>query len=185
MENGTDAQGNILMERCNGSGAYVAGVNLEATYTPMNDFNMQLGYTFQQSRYKEPEVWSENPNIKPQTRMFRTPDHYGFFTMDYTMFDALNVALTGTYTGSMLVQHFAGYVAEDEEVVTPDFFDMGIKVSYDIKLSNNSTMQVNGGVKNIFNAYQDDLDKGADRDAGYIYGPSLPRTFFLGVKLGL
>ena len=85
----------------------------------------------------------------------------------------------------MLVQHFAGYVAEDEEVVTPDFFDMGIKVAYDIKLSNNSTMQVNGGVKNIFNAYQDDLDKGADRDAGYIYGPSLPRTFFLGVKLGL
>ena len=85
----------------------------------------------------------------------------------------------------MLVQHFAGYVAEDEEVVTPDFFDMGIKVSYDIKLSNNSTMQFNGGVKNIFNAYQDDLDKGADRDAGYIYGPSLPRTFFLGVKLGL
>lgn len=184
-ENGTDAQGNLLMERCNGSGAYVGGLNLEATYTPISNLNMQLGYTLQQSRYKEPEVWSENPNIKPQTRMFRTPDHYGFMTIDYTMFDALNIALSGTYTGSMLVQHFAGYIAEDEEVITPDFFDMGIKVAYDVKLSNNSTMQFNAGIKNIFNSYQEDLDQGADRDAGYIYGPSLPRTFFFGLKLGL
>lgn len=184
-ENGTDAQGNLLMERTNGSGAYVAGVNLEATYTPIRDLNMQLGYTFQQSRYKEPETWSENPNIKPQTRMFRTPDHYGFLTMDYTMFDALNIALSGTYTGSMLVQHFAGYVTEDEEVITPNFFDMGIKVAYDIKVSNNSTLQFNAGVKNIFNSYQDDFDQGADRDAGYIYGPGLPRTFFVGLKLGI
>ncbi len=184
-ENGTDAQGNILMERTNGSGAYVAGVNLEATYSPIRDLNMQIGYTFQKSRYKEPEVWSENPNIKPQTRMFRTPDHYGFLTVDYTMFDALNVALSGVYTGSMLVQHFAGYVAEDVEVITPNFFDMGIKVAYDLKLSNNSVIQFNGGVKNIFNSYQDDFDQGADRDAGYIYGPSLPRTFFVGLKLGI
>ena len=184
-ENGTDAQGNILMERANGSGAYVAGVNVEATYTPIRDLNMQIGYTFQQSRYKEPEVWSENPNIEPQKRMFRTPDHYGFMTVDYTMFEALNIALSGTYTGSMLVQHFAGYVAEDVEVITPDFFDMGIKVAYDIKLSNNSVLQLNGGVKNIFNSYQNDFDKGADRDAGYIYGPALPRTFFVGLKLGI
>ena len=184
-ENGTDAQGNLLMERCNGSGAYVGGFNLEMTYTPVSDLNMQLGYTLQQSRYKEPEVWSENPNIEPQTRMFRTPDHYGFMTIDFTMFDALNIALSGTYTGSMLVQHFAGYIAEDEEVITPDFFDMGIKVAYDVKLSNNSTMQFNAGIKNIFNSYQEDLDQGADRDAGYIYGPSLPRTFFFGLKLGL
>lgn len=184
-ENGTDAQGNILMERTNGSGAYVAGVNLEATYSPIRDLNMQIGYTFQKSRYKEPEVWSENPNIKPQTRMFRTPNHYGFLTMDYTMFDALNVALSGVYTGSMLVQHFAGYVAEDVEVITPNFFDMGIKIAYDYKLSNNNVIQFNGGVKNIFNSYQDDFDQGADRDAGYIYGPSLPRTFFVGLKLGI
>ena len=184
-ENGTDAQGNILMERTNGSGAYVAGVNVEATYTPIRDLNMQIGYTFQKSRYKEPEVWSENPNIEPQKRMFRTPDHYGFMTVDYTMFDALNIALSGTYTGSMLVQHVAGYIAEDVEMTTPNFFDMGIKIAYDYKLSNNNVIQFNGGVKNIFNSYQDDFDQGADRDAGYIYGPALPRTFFLGLKLGI
>ena len=31
--------------------------------------------------------------------------------------------------------------------------------------------------------YQNDFDKGADRDSGYIYGPSLPRSFFAGVKI--
>ena len=37
------------------------------------------------------------------------------------------------------------------------------------------TMQLYGGVQNLFNAYQKDFDKGVDRDSGYIYGPSLPR----------
>ena len=30
---------------------------------------------------------------------------------------------------------------------------------------------------------QNDFDFGADRDSGYIYGPTLPRSFFFGVKL--
>ena len=43
-------------------------------------------------------------------------------------------------------------------------------------------MQLYGGVQNLFNAYQKDFDKGADRDSGYIYGPSLPRSWFVGAK---
>jgi outer membrane receptor for ferrienterochelin and colicins len=40
-------------------------------------------------------------------------------------------------------------------------------------------------MKNIFNSFQKDFDKGEFRDAGYIYGPTLPRTVFLGIKLQL
>ena len=32
----------------------------------------QMGVTVQRSRYKEAETWSENPNIAPQKKMFRT-----------------------------------------------------------------------------------------------------------------
>jgi outer membrane receptor for ferrienterochelin and colicin len=39
------------------------------------------------------------------------------------------------------------------------------------------------GVKNILDQFQSDLDKGMDRDAGFIYGPATPRTFFAGVNL--
>ncbi|MDG2441219.1 MAG: TonB-dependent receptor, partial [Crocinitomicaceae bacterium] len=46
-----------------------------------------------------------------------------------------------------------------------------------------STIQFYGGVKNIFNAYQNDFDIGKNRDSNYIYGPSQPRTFYVGLKL--
>ena len=39
------------------------------------------------------------------------------------------------------------------------------------------------GVQNIFNSFQKDLDKGEFRDAGYFYGPTQPRTFFIGFKI--
>ncbi|MFZ4583239.1 MAG: TonB-dependent receptor, partial [Paludibacter sp.] len=91
------------------------------------------------------------------------------------------LSATGTYTGSMLAPHFAGYIAADKMEQTPSFFDLNLKASYDIKL-NGVTIQLSGGIKNAFNAYQKDLDQGALRDAGYIYGPGLPRTVFVGLK---
>ncbi|MCI7341329.1 MAG: TonB-dependent receptor, partial [Prevotella sp.] len=43
-------------------------------------------------------------------------------------------------------------------------------------------VQLNGGVQNIFDAFQKDLDRGTYRDSGYFYGPTQPRTFFVGAK---
>ena len=60
---------------------------------------------------------------------------------------------------------------------------MGFKTSYDFKVYSSFTLQLNAGVQNIFNSFQKDFDSGGDRDYGYIYGPTLPRTFFFGVKL--
>ena len=177
---GRDAQGNRLMERRNGSGARVAGVNLEAkmAYAWMQ---LQAGATLQRSRYKEPESWSET--VDPQKKMFRSPDVYGYFTSTFTPWKRFSCSLTGTYTGSMLVQHMAGYIPEDREETTPDFFDMNLKLAYDIPLFRTVTLQVNGGVQNLFNAFQSDFDKGGNRDAGYVYGPGSPRSYFIGCKI--
>lgn len=182
--NGIDAQGNLLMERRNGSGAYVGGVNFEAQLKH-NDFVVQAGYTWQQSRYKTPEKWSDNPDIVPQRRMFRTPDHYGYLSLQCPITERFQASASGIFTGPMLVQHYAGYVEYDCEKITPAFFDMGVKLTYDIPLTVGSILQVNGGVQNVFNSYQNDFDKGALRDAGYIYGPSMPRTYYMGLKLKL
>jgi len=115
--------------------------------------------------------------------MFRSPNRYGYLTANYTVTKNFNISLSGTYTGSMLVQHFAGYIAEDTENKTPDFYDLNLKLSYDFKLNSSAQLQLNTGVQNIFNSYQKDFDKGEFRDAGYIYGPALPRTFFFGMKV--
>ena len=181
-ENGYDAQGNLIMERRNGSGARVMGINLEAkaVYSWMQ---IQAGATIQRSRYKEAQRWSEDESLAPQKRMFRTPDVYGYLTSTFTPWRTLSVSLTGTYTGSMLVQHLAGYIPNDREEETPDFWDINLKVAYDFPIYSSVTLQVNAGVQNLFDQYQKDFDQGPDRDSKYIYGPGMPRSFFVGCKI--
>ena len=183
VENGHDAQGNLLLTRTNASGARVAGMNLEAKVGFGHLLTFQAGYTYNHSRYIEPLQWSENPNIAPQRRMFRTPEHYGYFLCNIEPVEHFHIVTNGKVTGNMLVQHFAGYVPEDEEVTTPTFFEWDIKVCYDIPLYKHYTLEINAGVKNILDNYQSDIDQGMDRDAGYIYGPATPRTFFAGINL--
>lgn len=183
VENGHDESGNLLMHRVNSKGARIAGVNLEAKVAYKTLFLFQLGYTYQISRYIEPFKWSDD--VEAQKKMFRSPDNYGYFISTINPFRRFSININGKLSGPMLVQHFAGVIATDAEVVTPTFFDMGVKVSYDIPLYRLYSLQVNVGVKNIFNAYQKDIDKGVYRDAGYIYGPSLPRTFLVGLNLNI
>ena len=84
----------------------------------------------------------------------------------------------------MLVQHMAGSgVAQDAARLDASFFDVNVRLSYDLRVYKEITLQLYGGVQNLFNAYQKDFDKGADRDSGYIYGPSLPRSWFVGAKV--
>ncbi len=61
--------------------------------------------------------------------------------------------------------------------------DLNLKLSYDFQLDGSVKLQLNGGVQNILNSYQNDFDKGIDRDSKYIYGPAMPRSFSLGLKV--
>jgi outer membrane receptor for ferrienterochelin and colicins len=117
--------------------------------------------------------------------MFRSPDHYGYITSNYEFLKNWTASVSSIYTGSMLVQHFAGYIENDKEEETPSFFDLNLKLSYNFRLGSGKILQLNAGVQNIFNSYQKDFDKGKDRDSGYIYGPSMPRTYFFGLKFEL
>ncbi|PKP27395.1 MAG: TonB-dependent receptor [Bacteroidetes bacterium HGW-Bacteroidetes-19] len=181
-QSGLDAEGNLLLTRKNGSGAVVKGFNMELNIIPNQKIQFQMGFTFQNSHYSENEVWSENPNLMPQRRMFKTPNQYGFLTASYDIFKNFSLSLSGIYTGSMLMQHVAGYIPEDVQFETPSFIDLSLKGAYTIKITNSVKIQLNGGIQNIFNSYQKDFDLGKLRDAGYIYGPSLPRTYFFGLK---
>lgn len=184
-ENGHDADSNLLLERRNASGAVIKGVNMELKVGFSPKLILDGGFTLQSSRYKEPEQWSRNPNLVPQKRMFRAPDRYGYLTLNYLPTKKLSASISGNYTGSMLVQHYAGFIQEDAETMTPEFLDMGIRLAYDFSFSPQVKLQLSGGVKNVFDSFQHDLDRGMARDAGYIYGPAAPRTYFVGVKLSI
>ena len=175
----TDAEeenGILTRVRYNAPGARVMGLTLEGKLAYRNLFQFQAGLTLQQSHYDEAHEW--NPEAPKVKKMMRTPNTYGYFTATYTPIKPLSVTLSGTYTGSMLVPHEAGVIEKPVTVMTKKFADIGLKAAYDFKLYKSINLQVNAGVQNIFNSYQNDFDKGPDRDSGYIYGPSLPRSFF-------
>ena len=177
---GENEAGYILQTRYNAAGAEVKGLTAELKLGIPSVFEWQMGYTFQRSRYDEPEEWSEN--VEPQRRMFRTPDHYAYFTASADITKRFKASIFGNYTGRMLVQHNAGYIENDRDELTPQFFDAGLKLSYTFSLSDSINLEINGGMKNIFDSYQDDIDRGPFRDSVYVYGPMLPRTYFFGLK---
>lgn len=127
--------------------------------------------------------------------MPRTPGCYGYFTLTSAPLRNFDFSLSGVYTGRMRVPHIApdpseiptgyeySYITKDELVHTPDFFELNLKLNYTFVLSDHVKLKLNGGVQNMLNAFQKDLDKGGFRDSGYFYGPVQPRTYFIGFKI--
>jgi outer membrane receptor for ferrienterochelin and colicins len=177
------------IERQNSEGVRVAGVNLEAILGIPRRFEFQAGFTWQRSRYKEHFDWAAGRGESaPQRRMFRSPDTYGYFTARVDIMKNFTGSLFGTYTGPMLVQHtlpdgLGGEIFRNEK--TRSFFDAGLKLAYIFRLPAAIALEINGGVKNIFDSYQPDADFGAAKDAGYVYGPTMPRMYFVGAKFML
>ncbi|MGB5989019.1 MAG: TonB-dependent receptor [Marinifilaceae bacterium] len=186
-----DANGLVIYTRTNAKkGAKVQGINMEFNLALGRDFTLKSGYTIQKSEYEEAPAYNE-------TKFLRTPDNYGFFSMDYKFTKQFSLAATGTYTGEMLLPYHGPKLAmgikdaskqneaiEKGIVKTSDtFFDLGLKATYTIKLQD-ADLQIYSGMKNIFNSYQSDFDKGVNRDPSYVYGPMNPRIFYFGIKIG-
>ena len=182
-------------------GAMVYGLNLEGKAVLSNKLDLQAGATLQRSLYEEERKWWEPQNIEeeeldevtPTKRMMRTPNSYAYFVATYTPTNKLSASLSGNYTGSMLVPHDAGFGIEGidrfSKVNTtkdsPSFFELNTKIAYIININIDTQLELNAGIQNIFNSYQSDFDTGAGRANNYIYGPGMPRTFFVGTKIML
>lgn len=181
---GATETGELLKERRNGNGARVYGANVDAKLAHGKELQLQLGFTAQRSQYKQAEVWTEVEGTPLTTkRMPRTPEYYGYFTLTSAPFRNFDFSLSGIYTGEMIVPHYAGYIANDRMEKTPDFFDLNLKLNYTFVLKDHIKLQLNAGVQNIFDSFQKDLDQGEFRDSGYFYGPTQPRTYFIGLKI--
>lgn len=182
--NEKDENGSLVQERYNAYGANVYGANLEGRLAFRKLFSLQGGLTLQKSRYTEPVEWDEAAPAERQ--MLRTPDVYGYVTMQLKPSDAFSAAVSGTYTGPMKVGRAA--IAEGPDarepmlMTTRSFHDIDLKLSYKVRLYGTVSLSLSGGVKNLFNAFQKDLDRGWTRDSNYMYGPSLPRNYFLSVR---
>jgi len=173
----------LILERINASGAKVYGINFQGVIAPSSSIKFQMGLTIQKSEYKEAIQWSEDADVEPTKFFNKSPDSYGYFTSTFDLLKNISFSLTGVYTGSMYIQHFAGYIPKDKLEKSKSFFELNTKLSYTIPVSSSLGLQLNAGVQNLLNSFQSDFDKGPDRDSGYIYGPTRPRTIFLGIGI--
>ncbi|MCD4682054.1 MAG: TonB-dependent receptor [Bacteroidales bacterium] len=175
-----DANGTVIYTRVNAEkGAKVQGVNIELNVVPTDKLSLKAGFTVQNSKYEEPQEFNEK-------RFFRTPQDYGYLMLDWQPSKKWGISSTGNYTGKMLVPYYGLQISNPEAGElreSKSFFDLGLKVRYNIKI-NGATLQLYTGVKNLFNSYQSDFDSGIDRDPGYVYGPMNPRTIYFGLKIG-
>ncbi|MDG1429366.1 MAG: TonB-dependent receptor [Crocinitomicaceae bacterium] len=181
---GQDAFGE-LFEKQNGDGASVQGITLEMRGNFVRKIQLEAGFTLQSSLFDNPVEYIDGvPGIREFTR---TPNDYGYALLTLNSPNKKwNGTLNYVYTGEMKVPHFAGAPNQhtDEIVTSKAFSELSAKLGYTLLLKKiRSTIQFYGGVKNIFNAYQNDFDIGKNRDSNYIYGPSQPRTFYVGLKL--
>ncbi|MDO6852298.1 TonB-dependent receptor [Cellulophaga lytica] len=174
-----------LFEKRNGDGAVVKGITVETRANFDYVLQVDAGFTLQSSKFTEAV---ENIEGLPTKKEFlRTPNTYGFATLTYTPTKRFNASANLVYTGSMDIAHFGGEntgQAIDEYKDTPSFLETSLRLGYTFSSNKlNTGLEVFVGVKNITNAYQNDFDIGKNRDSNYVYGPSLPRTIFLGLRL--
>lgn len=180
-----ELEGVILDEMRNGEGAYVAGSNIELSLAPSASWSLQAGGTIQRSRYRVDQTIIEadpDAGLSGITvdRFVRTPDLYGYLNSNWKATDLFSVDLTAVYTGSMLVPH----QVNRQLINSKQFLEGNLRLGYLFKIRDHFNIEANIGVQNILNSYQSDFDRGAQRDSDYVYGPSRPRTFVFGVKIG-
>lgn len=200
-----DGDGTFVYTRINAEdGAHVAGVNFEWKSFLSSKLEMQMGFTLQESLYETAQAWGDEEQSVSK-KFMRTPNHYGYAIFIWNPNHSFSTTLSFNYTGSMYVPHYGlnpGDFTGDEKTAIQEAIDRGdiiqgenlkksrdflvtdLLLTYHVHFTKESEIQFYAGVKNIFNRMQNDYDRGVYRDAGYIYGPSQPRTINFGIRFG-
>lgn len=168
-----------ILERINGSGSRVYGISFDFGLILGPKLSLASGWTIQRSRLDTPE-----PNFNSR-EFFRTPNSYGYLSMSYENNKWVNADLSAEYTGSMKAPHYRGYIEEDRLESTQPFWVLNLRLQKSLHINENYKISVFIGAYNMLNSYQKDLDKGVDRDSGYVYGPAKPRSFYAGFEFSL
>ncbi len=171
--------GRLDFTRRNRGRTTVVGAEVDASISLGNTWGAVTGVTVERAENDE-----KDPDFDTKT-IFRTPSWYGFVETWTEPAEGLRIQTLLDITGPMKVPHYAGYIAENRLEESDVFFDWSANVSYEIDVGDDRYVTPVVGMKNILNSYQDDHDRGPDRDAGYVYGPRMPRTAFVGLKGGI
>lgn len=178
--------GVLVAEKRNGSGAQVAGLNLEFRFVGRKKNTLEFGATWQKAVYDANELLWEDAEKQVFTDVIlRTPNFYGFLSGTVKMSKRSTVSYSAVFTGSMIVAHVVdGETGEQQLKKTPEFLDLGAKYTYRWLEKKCFYIESEVGVQNLLNSYQHDFDNGISRDAAFVYGPMRPATLIFSLKMG-
>ncbi len=174
-----ETPGALVLRRINQGHTEVYGAEFQMNFNCRDWLTADFGWTLESAKRSEPDPIFNSDDV------FRTPEAYGFLATIVRPMDRLEIINSLELTGPMKVEHFAGFIPEDRLEESDWFYVWDSKVSYTFDLKHNRNLKVYVGVDNILDSFQDDFDEGPDRDAGYVYGPMVPRTFVTGFKFGI
>jgi outer membrane receptor for ferrienterochelin and colicins len=151
-------------------------------------YNAELGLSWSEYlRLSSGFTVMQFSELEDGSEMQEVPSVSGF-----TMLEGFYKGLTVTLSNVIMGKQWIFKESVNGLVETPMFAVFNARVAYRFSLPGSSYLEVYGGVDNITNQYQDDLDRldisgstvSGERDAGYVYGPGKPRTYYLGAKAG-
>ena len=126
---GEDAFGE-LFEKQNGQSATVQGATIELRANYDRKLQLEAGLTIQTSEFDNPVNYIDG--LEGIREFIRTPNEYGFASLNITPNDKINANLNYAYTGKMKVPHFAGAPNQevDEIISSPSFSELSAKFGY-------------------------------------------------------
>ncbi len=176
--------------KANGGKSSIYGAELNLGYFADN-WRLEFSWTEQRLEYDERQLllgddsFSDPADNPVFSRGYaRTPRHLGLvkFTHEGEWFDTFVAAkITGPMKVPHVVSDAAGNLVGNRLEKTPWFFNIDVGVSREFEIGDNA-LTLSLGCRNILNDFQRDIDKGAYRDADYVYGPAFPRTVYAGAK---
>jgi len=167
-------------ERFNSDAAEVKGIEFDLGIQPVSVAEVRAGFTYKKSTY-------DDPLEDFDTRDFlRTPNFTGNVRLNITPSQGMGFFIAGNFTGEANVPHeviVEGHEEPDLILERSDSFtEIDLGLSYRLLLKNGLNIKFNLGVRNVLDAYQEDLDVGPDRDPAYVYGPIRPRIMYVGFE---
>ena len=174
-----------LFEKRNDQGATVQGTTVELRANYDKKIQLETGLTIQSSQFDNKVQYIDE--VDGVRDFIRTPNVYGFANLSFNPNKRLSANINYIYTGSMIVPHFSGAPNQlvDEIIQSSSFSEISTKLGYVLPITTETNLELYGGVKNLFNNYQETFDIGKNRDSNFVFGPSQPRTIFVGLKWGI
>ncbi|MFQ3224406.1 MAG: outer membrane receptor for ferrienterochelin and colicins [Lentimonas sp.] len=172
-----EEDGREKIDRINSDGSTIFGIEWDAAYRFNPKWSLDVGLAYSRARYDtvDPDRGTDKYN--------KTPDWTGLTQLNYRNEELFNAFFAMKWTGEMDVDRLDSVVPDAKPVETSDhFFVVDVGISKKFKFEH-IDLTLRAGISNLLDDYQDDIERGAERDPGYVYGPRYPRSYTLGAKI--